>query len=212
MKAVKPSIAVMILMYLLILSPSPASARVGFHVGFGHGHFAWHGGYRHHRVHRRWHHPRHFCAPAPVIVVDTWRRRRPVIIEKHIVVERPTVIERTEVIVETPQQDEDTTKLYRKLRNKKSQLLKRLQLGDSQQRKKAIRELAGFSFDDNVRESLEKVLLSDPDPQLRIEAAKAFAGVRNKDALAVLKKVRIADPDAEVRSQADIAITTIEGS
>jgi len=143
-------------------------------------------------------------------MVNTWRR--PVIIEKHVVVERPTAIERTEVIVETPQQDEDTTKLYRKLRIKKSELLKKLQLGDRQDRKKAIRELAGFSFDDNVRKALEKVLLSDPDPQLRIEAAKAFAGVRNKEALAVLKKVRVADPDSQVRTQADKAITTIEGS
>jgi HEAT repeat protein len=77
---------------------------------------------------------------------------------------------------------------------------------------KAISELAGFSFDDKVREEMEKILLSDPDPELRKEAAKAFGKVVNEKALAVLEKARVSDPDIAVRQEADNSIKQIKSN
>ena len=64
----------------------------------------------------------------------------------------------------------------------------KLQTPDKEQRKEAIKELAGFSFDDKVRQALENVLLSDPDPELRKEAAQAFGKVKNTKALRCPRK------------------------
>jgi HEAT repeat protein len=110
-----------------------------------------------------------------------------------------------------PQYDAKTLKLFKDLRGQKSELLKKLQIGDKRQRKQAISDLAGFSFDGKVKEALEGILLSDPDAELRIEAAEAFAKVKNKDALAVLEKVRVDDLEQQVREAADRAIKEIKG-
>jgi chaperonin cofactor prefoldin len=134
-----------------------------------------------------------------------------------VVVERPTVIVKERVVVKRPEEvygpqyDDKTLKLFKDLRGQKSELLKRLQIGDKQQRKQAISDLAGFSFDEKVKKALEEVLLSDPDAELRIEAAEAFAKVKNKDALAVLEKVRVDDLEQQVREVADRAIKEIKG-
>jgi HEAT repeat protein len=86
-----------------------------------------------------------------------------------------------------------------------------LQMPDKEQRKQAIDELAGFSFDDNVRHALENVLLSDPDAQLRKEAAQSFGKVKNTKALAALEKARVEDPNEDVRKAADQTIKKLEG-
>ena len=111
-----------------------------------------------------------------------------------------------------PKYDDETLKLFKRLRNKKSELLKKLEFTDKKIRKESISELAGFSFDEKVKKALEDILLSDPDPELRIEAAKSFAKVKNDKAIPTLEKVRIEDSDEQVRKEADKAIKTIMGT
>ena len=110
-----------------------------------------------------------------------------------------------------PKYDENTAKLFSKLRRKKSELLKKLGQQDKAERKKAIAELAGFSFDDKVRGALEHILLSDPDAELRKEVVRSFGKVKNRRALPVLEKRRKEDADQEVRAEAQKAIKKIRG-
>jgi HEAT repeat protein len=72
------------------------------------------------------------------------------------------------------------------------------------------RELAGFSFDDNIRQALEEVLLSDPDAELRQSAAQALGEVKNVKARPALEKARVQDPSEDVRRAADQAIKKLE--
>ncbi|MFZ0033996.1 MAG: HEAT repeat domain-containing protein [Sedimentisphaerales bacterium] len=145
----------------------------------------------------------------------------------YYVVTQPTIIERTPVVIEKqtvvystsspqvvqPQQfDESTLQLNMSLQYKKSEFLKQLQTPDKEQRREAIAELAGFSFDDNVRNALQNILLSDPDPELRAEAAHSFGEVKNTNARAVLEKARVEDPSEDVRKAADEAIKSIESN
>jgi HEAT repeat protein len=125
-----------------------------------------------------------------------------------VVVERPTVI--TKEYTYIPRYDENTAKLFQKLRSKKSELLARLRLGGKEQRISAIRELAGFSFDNKVREALADILLFDPDPELRKEGAKAFGSVKNTAAISALEKAREQDSDKQVRDEAAQAIRNIQ--
>ena len=97
-----------------------------------------------------------------------------------------------------------------KIRLKKENLLCQLKSPDKPQRLAAVIELGGFSFDDCVKAELENILLSDPDPAMRIAAAHAFAGVKNQGALPTLQKVKVADPEAGVRQAADTAINQIK--
>jgi HEAT repeat protein len=141
-----------------------------------------------------------------------------VVVEHPVVVGRPKVVVREKVVVSKEKNDcstkcdPDTSRLFKRLRSEKKQLLRRLRIGDKDERRKAISELAGFSFDERVREALEKVVLGDPDPELRMEAIKSFAKVKNKGALPVLEKVRVEDSDKEVRQEADKAIKAIQDS
>lgn len=123
---------------------------------------------------------------------------------------KPMVIQERTVIVQPQQFDESTLQLNMSLQYRKSELLKQLQIANKELRREAIRELAGFSFDDNVRQALEDVLLSDPDPELRAEAAQAFGKVKNVNARAALEKARVEDPSEDVRRAADEAIKSIE--
>jgi HEAT repeat protein len=124
----------------------------------------------------------------------------------------PVVIEKQTVIVQPQQFDDSTIQLNMDLQYRKSELLKQLQAPDKELRRGAIRELAGFSFDDNVRCALENILLSDSDAELRAEAACAFGTVKNANAKAALEKARVEDPSADVRRAADEAIRNIEGN
>jgi hypothetical protein len=122
----------------------------------------------------------------------------------------PIVVERT-VVVHPAGYDEDTQVLYETLRQRKEILLTQLQTSDKEQRKDAIKELAGYSFDDTVRQALEEIMLSDPDEELRKEAIRAFAEVKNTQALDALEKVRVEDSKWSVRREADEAIKEIKG-
>jgi hypothetical protein len=130
------------------------------------------------------------------------------VIEKRV----PVVIERPVIVVKSQEFDENTIQINIDLQYKKIELLKQLQMPDKELRRQAIRELAGFSFDDNVRTALESVLLTDPDPELRAEAADAFGQVKNANAKPALEKARVEDPSENVRRAADEAIKSIEGN
>jgi HEAT repeat protein len=120
------------------------------------------------------------------------------------------VVEKQAVIVQPQQFDQSTLQLNMNLQYKKSELLKQLQSPNKEQRKEAINELAGFSFDDNVRNALQNILLSDPDPELRAEAARSFGEAKNDGARAALEKARVEDPNVDVRQAADRAINEIK--
>jgi len=226
---------------LLIGLPNAALARPSVYIGVGiGGRPGFRGGYR--DDYRFSHRPKHFepawgrrdYRPRRQTIIlggGYWYDRRPdyYVVTQPVVVERPpVVIERQTVVYSTlrpcsvqasppqvvqPQQfDESTLQLNMDLQYKKSELLKQLQMPNKEQRREAIDELAGFSFDDNVRAALENVLLSDLDPELRAEAAHSFGEVKNTGARAALEKARVEDPSVDVRKAADEAIKSIEGN
>jgi hypothetical protein len=153
---------------------------------------------------------RHYRPYRNTIIIggSYWYDSRP----DYYVVTTPTVIERPVIVVNSQQFDENTIQLNLDLQRRKSELLGQLQASDKELRRGAIRDLAGFSFDDNVRYALENVLLSDPSSELRAEAAEAFGRVKNAGALPALEKARVEDVSAEVRIAADEAINSIEGN
>jgi hypothetical protein len=215
---------------LLIGLSNLALARPNVYIGVGiGGRPGFHSDYR--ADYRFGHRPQYF---EPAWGWRDYRPRRQTIIlgggywydcgPDYYVVTQPTIIERTPVVIERqtvvystsspqvvqPQQfDESTLQLNMNLQYKKSELLKQLQMPNKEQRREAIDELAGFSFDDNVRAALENVLLSDPDPELRAEAAHSFGEVKNTNARAALEKARVEDPSVDVRKAADDAIKSI---
>jgi hypothetical protein len=209
---------------LLIGLSNSALARPRVYIGVGIGgrpgfHRGYRPDYRFDRRHRyfepawgRWNYrPRR---QTIILGGGCWYDRGPdYYVDPPRVIERvPVVIEKQTVIVQPQQFDESTLQLNLNLQYKKSELLKQLQVPDKELRREAIRELAGFSFDDNVRAALENVLLSDPDPELRAEAADAFGKVKNANARPALEKARVEDHSADVRRAADGAIRSIEGN
>jgi len=149
------------------------------------------------------------CGPDYYVVAP------PVVVERPpVVIERQTVVYSTSSpqVVQPQQFDESTLQLNINLQYKKSELLKQLQAPNKEQRREAIDELAGFSFDDNVRYTLQNILLSDPDPELRAEAAHSFGEVKNTGARAALEKARVEDPSVDVRKAADEAIKSLNGN
>ena len=208
---------------LLIGLSNAALARTSVYVGFGVGHSGFRRSY-HPRRHRVYRHNRCFRQPR-----RHYRPHRKTIIlsggyyynqgPDYYVVAQPTVIRKTPVVIEKqtvvvqPQRfDESTLELNKKLQSKKNELLRMLETGDKEQRMEAIKELAGFSFDDKVRQALESILLSDPDAELRKEAARTFGKVKNTKALAALEKARVEDSSEDVRKEADQSIKRIKGN
>ena len=95
-------------------------------------------------------------------------------------------------------------------KKREKELLDKLQQGDDASRMQAIELLAGFSFDDQVRNAMENVLQSDPNAAMRKVVAETFGRVKNQKALGVLETVRVEDTDMEVRQAADRAIDRIK--
>jgi hypothetical protein len=225
MKAIKIAVIAAVTAVLLIGTTNTATARTHVSVGVGIGYPGFHGGYynyyrpywRHQYPYRSqifirgpvWrpgyydyypypYYPGYYVVnPPPAVVV------RPPVVENQPPVQ-PNVVEPQGV-------DENTLRLYKNLREKKSKLLTKLQTGDKDSQIQAIRDLAGFSFDDNVRQAIENVLFTNEDTQMRIEAAQALGSVKNTKALPALEKARVDDAEAGVRRAADTAITNIEG-
>lgn len=223
MKALKFTLVKTIVAVSLLIGLSNlALARPNVYIGVGIGHPGY--GF--------YHHPYYFGPPwrcyypyrGTIIVGDgywyDWGPDYYVVTPPTVVEQVPIVVEKQPVMVSTsspqvvqPQQfDESTLQLNMNLQYKKSELLKQLQAPNKEQRREAIDELAGFSFDDNVRQALQNVLLSDPNPELRAEAAHSFGIVKNTGARAALEKARVEDPSADVRRAADEAIKSIAGN
>jgi len=238
MRALKFNFILVVFISLLLLSPGTASARtrlyIGFGTSFGHGHPGLHRGrYPHYGLHSGYYnwldHDRYYwmdrgryrsfyggwpwySSGTTIWIDDCW----PVWVAPPVV-GHPPVITRKQVVVRPqyyqykPGYNENTAKLFDKLRQKKSELLKTLKIADKAKRTRAIAELVGFSFDDRVRQALEDILLKDPDPDLRKEVAKSLAKVKNRKVIPALEKARVADSDRQVREEADKAIKKIKG-
>ncbi len=210
MKTLKRLLIIAFIVSLSVLGTKDVLARGH---GHGHGHTSVFIGMSYGYPYRCWdcYGPYHF---HPYWYDDYW-------MDDYVIVERPVVVERPSVFVEGPvlraqtnqytaQVGADTQKLFASIRDKKGELLKQLQIGDKASRMKAIAELAGLSYDEQVREKLEEVLLKDADPDLRKEVVMAFGKVKNEKVIAVLEKVRVGDSDMGVRQEADDAIRKIK--
>jgi len=226
MKTLKYRLFQIVVICFLILLSNTASARTSVYIGAGFGNRDFNRGYHHdyrwgpHRyshhyryfepVHYGWH-GRHYRPHVRTIIVGSgyWYCGEP---DYYVIAPPPQVIERQVVVLPPKEEDKDTQALFEALRYKKGELLEKLQTPDKDQRMEAISELAGFSFDDYVRQALENILLSDPDPELRIQVARVFGEVKNTKTLPALEKARVEDSDEDVRKEADNAIKKIESS
>ncbi len=213
MKAMRSHIVGGGLICLLILLTSTAGARVYVSVGlgtsFGHyyphyyGHhypyYRWYGGYR--SYYRPWYghsyYPGYYRSPRSSFWVSGYYP---------IVINRKSAARKTEA-ANPPKHAE----LSQSVRQHKSEQLKVLRIGTKENRQRAIRELARFPTDPKVREALERVLLSDPDPELRKQVATLFGATENAKTVAALKTAKAIDPDRDVRQAAYRAIIMIEG-
>ncbi len=226
MKTLKYGLVQIVVLCFLICPSNTASARTSVYIGAGFGHSDFHRGYSpdyRWGPHRYSHHYRYF---EPVRYGWGWRHYRPhvetIIVgsgywycgepDYYVIAPSPQVIEKQVVVVQPEGYDENTQQLFKELRYRKSELLEKLKTVDKDQRMEAIDELAGFSFDDQVRQALENVLLSDPDPELRREVAQALGEVKNTKALPALEKARVEDSDEDVRKEADNAIKKLESN
>lgn len=223
MKAIKIGLVGVVLSSFLILLPNTALARSshrGNHPNYGPREY-------HQRVNRidrprlyhhsnyylgfRYYYPRTYYYPYGV--TTWWGPDYQIFNPPSLIIEpSPVVIEKEVVVVRPEKYNEETGKIFERLRREKAELLQNLKKGDKEERKEAIDKLTGFSFDNQVRKALEDILLSDPDTELRQEVIKAFAKVKNKEVLPALEKARVEDPDQWVRKEADAAIKKIEGS
>lgn len=202
MKTIKISAVVVLLGCLGILTSNAfADYRTSFGVGFGHSEWRHH----HHRWPGHFHHRGHWYYPGSYVVVDYWPDY-PVIVEKQTVIVKDT---RTVNVKPNAGVNDET---FADIRSKKNILLEKLTIGDKTARMNAIAELAGFTYDDAVRDKLSVVILTDPDPEIRKAVAKSFGEVKNEKTLPILEKVRVSDSDAGVRQEAESAINQIKGN
>jgi len=199
MKTAKLSILIILTAFLLSLTPAYSS------VAFGGGHHGGHHGGYHHGGHGHGHYYGSFIFFDPF-----WMP--PLFYSPPVVYAPPTVYAPPPVVV-TPTPASVPQVNYNgldKIRLKKENFLKQLKSPSKPERLSAVIELAGFSFDERVKAELENILLSDPDPAMRIVAASSFAKVKNQGALPTLEKVRVQDSDTSVRQAANDAINQIK--
>ena len=136
-----------------------------------------------------------------------------------VVVERPVIVESSPVVIPQPAAPVQiyrapavqTSDKFADVRMKKAELLKQLASTDKAEKMKAISDLGGLSYDDEVMAKLTEILLKDPDADLRKEVINAFAAVKNQKVIFTLEGVRISDDNKEVRQAADDAIRQIKG-
>ena len=203
------------LLALLVILPGVSSARVSFgisvgtpfvhhHPGFYPGWYPYHHAYPYYGwyPHRRW----HSSTDLGIWIGDCY----PVVIDPPVIVHRE-VVTKTQVHDHQTPPDPQTAEQIERLRLKKSELLDALRIGDKERRIQAIRDLTEFTCDDAVRVAMEKILLSDPDPDLRKEVAKSFGRTENSKLVSSLQEAKNADSDKEVRQAAYRSIILIKG-
>jgi len=201
------------LICILAFFQGTAAARVYVSIGlgtsFGHHHSSF---YRPWYPYRSWHShyygwPGYYHWSSPWYSTGTGIRlyeSYPTVIVPRVHVEAPDASANQRETVNDPVLSES-------MRKHKSELLKVLRIGDKDARINAIRELAGFSYDEKARTTLEKVLLSDPDPQLRKEVAAAFGKTGNVSLVPALKAAKSNDSSRDVRQAAYRSIILLEG-
>lgn len=209
MRAIKFRSAAGGLICLLALLTGTATARVRISIGLGSsfGHHYPHY-YGHHYPHHRWY-GGHY---SPWRSHSYWPGHRyssgssfwihqsfPIVINRPLRVKAPA---------ESPR---PKPQISQRMREQQSELLRRLRIGDKENRLGAILELAPFSFDANIRAALEEVLLSDPDAELRKQVATSLGRTENPNVTAALKIAKAKDPDRGVRQAAYRSIIMIEG-
>jgi hypothetical protein len=208
MRALRFGLVLIVALSALLWLSNPALARTHVSIGVGIGYPSFYYGWHHYPYYGPWgwrhHHP--FIGG---VIVGGWPGYY--YGPDYVIVDPPpAVIERPVVVVQPKTNNNENQAFFEQLRNKKAALLEQLQTGDKEHRLAAIDELAGFSFDNNVRLALENVLLTDPDAELRIEVAQAFGEVKNAKALPALEKARVVDSNQDVRTEADQAIKNLE--
>jgi hypothetical protein len=210
MKGTKSSLAAGGLL-LLVLLPGTTAARVSFGISIGtpfvyHYPGFHHGWYPRHRFYPYYdwypHHGWHSSSELGIWIGGY----HPIVID-------PPVRVRSQVVTKAggAMPDADTAEQLERLKNKKSELLKVLRIGDKERRIQAIRDLAAHSSDDGVRKALENVLLSDPDPELRRQVATSFGKTENRKVVAALEEAKTTDSSKEVRQAAYRSIILIKG-
>jgi len=211
MKTIRALSVIIIIGCLGVLTSNAfAGHHTSFGVGVGYGSHHGHHWSGHHHWGGHWWYP-----GMSFVVVDYWPGE---VVDYYPAACYPPVIERPTVIVKEPTVVNVTTnakindETFADVRNKKSELLKKVMIGDKASRMSAIAELGGFTFDDTVREKLSEILVSDPDAEVRKEVAKAFGKLKNEKVLPVLEKVRVSDTDVEVRQEADRSINQINSN
>jgi HEAT repeat protein len=137
-----------------------------------------------------------------------------VVVGPPVIVERP--VEREPVIIReyrppAPPKEPTPDPVAEKLQQKKSESLKKLKIGDPNNRVQAAKGLEQFEADAKVRTGLEQALLSDRDTQVRKSVAELFGRVQDKKTLPVLKQAQANDLDRDVRQAVYKAIILIEG-
>jgi len=209
MRAIKFRLAAGGLICLLVLLTGAATARVRISIGLGSsfGHHYPHY-YGHHYPHHRWYGghyspwPSHSYWPGHRYSAGSsfWIHQSfPIVINRPVRVKAPA---------ENPR---PKPQISQRMREQQSELLKVLKVGEKEDRLGAIIELAPFSFDASIRAALEEVLLSDPDAELRKQAATSLGKTENPNVTAALKIAKAKDPDRGVRQAAYRAIIMIEG-
>lgn len=106
-----------------------------------------------------------------------------------VVIEQPPVVIERRIVIRKPRKcDGEECELLKRIREKKSEWFKKIKEENKEERREAVENLSGFSFDPLVRAVLEKVLLSDPEPGVRKAAAKSLGKVNNWKVLSCLEE------------------------
>ena len=155
---------------------------------------------------------RHYWPGRSYSSVGVWLGDcRPSVIGTSVLVSRSSIGSACSKAIDPPKSPAADTQMNEAIRKKKSEQLKVLKIGDKEKRIEAIHELAAFASDNQVRQALEKVLLSDPDPELRKEVAVSLGKTENLNVLAALTQAKENDPDRDVRQAAYRSIIMIKG-
>lgn len=131
-----------------------------------------------------------------------------------VVVDAPIIVHNNSVERSARQVGENVAarvQLNKTMQRKKNEQLRALETEDKEKRIQAIRDLAGFSHDNKVRQALEDILLSDPDPEYRKEAALSLGRTENRLALTALTEAKENDTERKVRQAAYRSIIMIKG-
>lgn len=200
-----------LILCVVAVAAGPASARVRVSVGFGIGGYChphgWYDGWCGYVGPGPWHwHPYGpVLWPGPGLWVYDCP---PVVLERAPVVKRHVVVEEPPRPLAPPV---ESPVVREKLTQEKSELLKRLRIGDVDHRLEAVQELGRFAHDGGVRDAVERALLSDRDAGVRKAVAELLGRLGDKRSVSVLRRAHAEDSDEGVRQAAYKALILIEG-